>query len=219
MADEQGRLVLLDFGIMGRLDEKTRRTFAEIIHGFITRDYKRNAEAHFAAGYVPAGHSVDAFATALRAVGEPLFGKSADAVDMSRVLQQLFDVTALFDMHMRPELILLQRTMVAVEGVARALDPTINLWEAATPIVRGYVESEIGPARQVRRLKDATLKALEVAPRLPEYVARLGEAGGAARPDGAALAAAVKQEGRRTRRLIALAGLLALLLAGALAFR
>lgn len=218
MVDGAGRLVLIDFGIMGRLDEKTRRTFAEIIHGFITRDYKRNAEVHFAAGYVGAGHSVDAFATALRSVGEPLFGKSADAVDMSRVLQQLFDVTALFDMHLRPELILLQRTMVAAEGVARALDPSINLWEAATPVVKSYIADEIGPRRQARRLRDATLKALEIAPRLPAYVERLGEAAAelsASRADTqstAQMIALVRREGRMTRLALGLAAAAALIL-------
>lgn len=224
MVDGEGRLVLIDFGIMGRLDEKTRRTFAEIIHGFITRDYKRNAEVHFEAGYVGPGHSIDAFATALRSVGEPLFGKSADAVDMSRVLQQLFDVTALFDMHLRPELILLQRTMVAVEGVARALDPAINLWEAATPVVKSYIADEIGPRRQARRLRDATMKALEIAPRLPAYVERLGEAAAelSAPRDAAdipAMVALVRQESRLTRWLLLFAGLSALILAGAVVFR
>lgn len=226
MVDRQGRLVLVDFGIMGRLDEKTRRTFAEIIHGFITRDYKRNAEAHFEAGYVPPGHSVDAFATALRSVGEPLFGKSADAVDMSRVLQQLFDVTALFDMHLRPELILLQRTMVAAEGVARALDPSINLWEAATPVVRSYIESEIGPRRQARRLREATLKAIEIAPRLPAYVERLGEAAARAEadPDGERkaseeLAATIRREARFTRYAVVFAGLSAIAAAAAALMR
>jgi ubiquinone biosynthesis protein len=223
MVDAEGRLVLIDFGIMGRLDDKTRRTFAEIIHGFITRDYKRNAEAHFEAGYVPRGHSVEAFATALRSVGEPLFGKSADAVDMSRVLQQLFDVTALFDMHLRPELILLQRTMVAVEGVARSLDPAINLWEAATPVVKSYIADEIGPRRQARRLRDATLKALEIAPRLPAYVERLGEAAAMeprAGPDAAAERfAALRREIRTMRRLVLLLCLAVLALAAAVAWR
>jgi ubiquinone biosynthesis protein len=226
MVDGEGRLVLIDFGIMGRLDDKTRRTFAEIIHGFITRDYKRNAEVHFEAGYVPAGQSVDAFATALRAVGEPLFGKSADAVDMSRVLQQLFDVTALFDMHLRPELILLQRTMVAAEGVARALDPAINLWEAATPVVKSYIEGEIGPRRQVRRLRDAAAKALEIAPRLPDYVERIGEAARVAEGrEAAALAStarlekAVAREGRLTRTALVVLVFAAAVVAAAFAFR
>jgi ubiquinone biosynthesis protein len=226
MVDPKGRLVLVDFGIMGRLDERTRRTFAEIIHGFITRDYKRNAEVHFEAGYVPPGHSVEAFATALRAVGEPLFGKSADAVDMSRVLQQLFDVTALFDMHLRPELILLQRTMVAAEGVARALDPSINLWEAATPVVKSYIAGEIGPGGQARRLRAAALKALEIAPRLPAYVERLGEAAARVDPDPGGdreaardLASTIRREARLTRYAVIFAGLSAIAAAAAALMR
>ncbi len=227
MVDDQGRLVLIDFGIMGRLDDDARRTFAEIIHGFITRNYQRTAEVHFEAGYVPAGHSVEAFAQALRAVGEPLFGKSADAVDMSRVLQQLFDVTALFDMHLRPELILLQRTMVTVEGVARALDPGVNIWEAATPVVKSYIANEIGPRRQARRLRDATLKALELAPKLPQYVERLGEAAARVSDDRIGLshettrdlARALSREGRLTRGALVFAGLGALILAAVVFLR
>jgi ubiquinone biosynthesis protein len=142
--DQQGRLVLIDFGIMGRLDAKARRAFAEIIYGFIRRDYRAAAKAHFDAGYVPDHFNMDAFATALRAVGEPIFMKRASELDMSRVLQQLFDVTDVFDMHLRPELVLLQRTMVVVEGVARILDPDIDLWSTAEPIVRDYVQKEIG---------------------------------------------------------------------------
>ncbi len=141
IVDNEGRLALVDFGIMGRLDENTRHVFAEIIYGFITRDYARTAEVHFDAGYVGDGHSREAFAQAMRSVGEPLQGRNAAQVDMSRVLQQLFDVTALFEMHLRPELVLLQRTMVTVEGVARLLDPEIDMWEAATPVVRDYVNS------------------------------------------------------------------------------
>lgn len=176
IVDEKGRLALIDFGIMGRLDEDVRRTFAEIIYGFITRDYARTARVHFTAGYVPAGHSVDAFAQALRAVGEPLQGRNAAQVDMSRVLQQLFDVTALFDMHLRPELVLLQRTMVTVEGVARLLDPEIDMWAAATPVVRDYVNGAIGPKAQAEKLKSAAIKALEIAPKLPAYVESMGKA-------------------------------------------
>ncbi|MGE0409434.1 MAG: 2-polyprenylphenol 6-hydroxylase [Amphiplicatus sp.] len=221
MVDAAGRLVLIDFGIMGRLDEDARRTFAEIIHGFIIRDYQRTAEAHFAAGYVPAGQSVEAFAQALRAVGEPLFGKTADAVDMSRVLQQLFDVTALFDMHLRPELVLLQRTMVTVEGVARALDPGVNMWEAATPVVKSYIVDQVGPRRKARRLREATIKAIELAPRLPHYVEKIGEAArhiaddriGLSHETTADLAKALSREGRLTRAALVFAGIAALVLA------
>ncbi len=176
IVDNEGRLALVDFGIMGRLDENTRNVFAEIIYGFITRNYVRTAEVHFAAGYVPPGHSMEAFAQALRAVGEPLQGRNAAQVDMSRVLQQLFDVTALFDMHLRPELVLLQRTMVTVEGVARLLDPEIDMWTAATPVVKDYVNKAIGPMAQAEKLKAATVKAIEIAPRLPHYVETIGKA-------------------------------------------
>ena len=165
--DGEGRLVLIDFGIMGRLDEGARRAFAEIIYGFVSRDYRRAARAHFAAGYVPPQFNVDAFATALRAVVEPIFNKTADELDMSRVLQQLFDVTDVFDMHLRPELVLLQRTMVVVEGVARILDPKIDLWSTAEPIVRAYVQREIGLrafARQARTNAEAARSLFETFP-------------------------------------------------------
>ena len=176
IVDDDGRLALIDFGIMGRLDERTRNTFAEIIYGFITRNYRRTAEVHFEAGYISQRHSVEGFAQALRAVGEPLQGRNANQVDMSRVLQQLFDVTDLFDMHLRPELVLLQRTMVTVEGVARLLDPEIDMWAAADPVVRSYVNNAIGPAAQARKLRSATQKALEIAPDLPRYVEQIARA-------------------------------------------
>ena len=150
--DGQSRLVLLDFGIMGRMDEASRRTFARIIYGFIRRDYRDAAQAHFDAGWIPDRYDVGAFATALRSVGEPIFGKSAGDMDMSRVLQQLFDVTEVFDMHLRTELVLLQRTMVVVEGVSRVLDPDIDLWAAAEPVVRGYIEKSVGPRAVLRTL-------------------------------------------------------------------
>lgn len=225
MIDADGRLALVDFGIMGRLDEQTRRTFAEIIHGFITRDYRRTAKVHFDAGYVARTHSIDAFAQALRAVGEPLFGLSADKVDMSRVLQQLFDVTALFDMHLRPELVLLQRTMVTVEGVARSLDPEINMWEAAAPVVRSAIADAIGPRRQIDRLREATEKALDIAPHLPRYLETLAAASerlagaDAAREASDALAGDLSRQGRLTRAALWFAGVAALVLAAAVILR
>lgn len=227
MIDNEGRLALVDFGIMGRLDEQTRRTFAEIIHGFITRDYLRTAKVHFDAGYVSKKHSIDAFAQGLRAVGEPLFGLTADKVDMSRVLQQLFDVTALFDMHLRPELVLLQRTMVTVEGVARALDPEINMWEAATPIVRAAIAEALGPRRQIERLREATQKALDIAPHLPRYVEVIAAASERVSDDRLGLshettddlARALSHQGRKTRAALWFAGIAAFALAGALLLR
>ncbi|MBI1391564.1 MAG: 2-polyprenylphenol 6-hydroxylase [Alphaproteobacteria bacterium] len=225
MVRDDGRIVLIDFGIMGRLDQEARRTFAEIVHGFVTRDYQRTAKAHFAAGYVSESHSVDQFAQALRAVGEPLYGRNAANMDMSRILQQLFDVTDLFDMHLRPELVLLQRTMVIVEGVARALDPQINLWDAAAPVVRDYIADSVGPRRQIERLRDATEKALDIAPNIPRYIEMIGAASARAgalhedwsRTEMTALARALAREGRMTRAAFWFAGVAALVLAVATA--
>ena len=118
-----GDIIAYDFGIMGRLDEYTRRVYAEILFGFIRRDYRRVAEVHFEAGYVPADRDIDEFARALRVVGEPIFGMDATRISMARLLAYLFEVTERFGMETRTELILLQRTMVVVEGVARQLEP------------------------------------------------------------------------------------------------
>ena len=156
-------LTAIDFGIVGRLGPSERRYLAEILWGFISRDYDRIARVHFEAGYVPPHHSVEAFAQALRAVGEPVIGKQASQVSMGRLLGQLFEITDLFDMHLRPELILLQKTMVSVEGVARRLNTDHDLWAAARPVVEGWIRRELGPQAQVRDALEevrATLKAL-----------------------------------------------------------
>lgn len=156
-------LTAIDFGIVGRLGPSERRYLAEILWGFISRDYERIARVHFEAGYVPPEHSVEAFAQALRAVGEPVIGKQASQVSMGRLLGQLFEITDLFDMHLRPELILLQKTMVSVEGVARRLNPDHDLWAAAQPVVERWIRRELGPQAQIRDAVDelrATLKAL-----------------------------------------------------------
>ncbi|GAD56264.1 ubiquinone biosynthesis monooxygenase ubiB [Limimaricola cinnabarinus LL-001] len=162
-----GTLIALDFGIMGRIDEYTRRVYAEIIFGFIRKDYRRVAEVHFEAGYVPADRDVDAFASALRAVGEPIFGMDASRISMARLLNYLFEVTEHFGMETRTELILLQRTMVVVEGVARTLDPHINIWEASRPVVEDYIRESIGPKAVARDLGRTIQVLSRFGPRLP----------------------------------------------------
>ena len=147
--DETGRLVAVDFGIMGRLGAKERRFLAEILYGFITRDYHRVAEVHFEAGYVPPHHSVDNFAQAIRAIGEPIHNRIAQEISMARLLTLLFEVTALFDMQTRPELLLLQKTMVVVEGVARSFDPRLDIWTTAEPVVREWIERNLGPIGKI----------------------------------------------------------------------
>jgi ubiquinone biosynthesis protein len=144
--DTQGRIVFVDFGIMGRLGARERRFLAEILYGFITRNYHRTAEVHFEAGYVPPHHSVEDFAQAIRAIGEPIHNRKAEDISMAKLLTLLFEVTGLFDMKTRPELLLLQKTMVVVEGVARSLDPQLDMWKTAEPVVREWVERHLGPA-------------------------------------------------------------------------
>ena len=143
--DDQGQLVAVDFGIMGRLGPKERRFLAEILFGFITRDYMRTAQVHFDAGYVPRHHSVESFAQAIRAIGEPIHNRPAEDISMAKLLTLLFEVTGLFDMRTRPELLLLQKTMVVVEGVARSLDPKLDMWTTADPVVREWIERNLGP--------------------------------------------------------------------------
>lgn len=146
LIDNNGKVVLIDFGIMGRLTGREQRFLAEILFGFITQNYRRAAEVHFWAGYVPEHHSIDVFAQALRAIGEPIMDRPAEDISMGHLLGQLFVYTELFDMETRPELIMLQKTMVVVEGVARTLDPKLNIWTTAEPIVRDWIERELGPA-------------------------------------------------------------------------
>ena len=152
--DDDRRLIAVDFGIMGRLGTKERLFLAEILHGFITRDYYRTAEVHFEAGYVPPRHSIEDFAQAIRAIGEPIHNRTAEDISMARLLALLFEVTGLFDMRTRPELLLLQKTMVVVEGVARSLDPKLDMWSTAEPVVREWMTRHLGPAGKLESAAD-----------------------------------------------------------------
>ncbi len=162
-----GDIIAYDFGIMGRIDPYTRRVYAEILIGFIRRDYHRVAEVHFEAGYVPPDRDIDEFARALRAVGEPIFGMEASRISMSRLLAYLFEVTEKFGMQTRTELILLQRTMVVVEGVARTLDPHINIWQVARPVVEQYIAEAVGPKALLRDMVATARVLARFGPRLP----------------------------------------------------
>ena len=147
--DREGTLVAVDFGIIGRLSAREGMFLAEILYGFITRDYMRISQVHFEAGYVPPDQDPASFAQALRAIGEPIMGLSANDISMARLLTQLFEVTAQFNMQTQPQLLLLQKTMVVVEGVARTLNPDLNMWVTAEPVVRGWIERKLGPAGRI----------------------------------------------------------------------
>ncbi|TCT07775.1 2-polyprenylphenol 6-hydroxylase [Aquabacter spiritensis] len=172
--DAQGRLAVVDCGIMGRLGVKERRFLAEILYGFITRDWRRTAQVHFDAGYVPMHHSVEDFSLAIRAIGEPIHSRSAEQISMAKLLSLLLEVTALFDMKTRPELVLLQKTMVVVEGVARSLDPQLNMWTTSAPVVEDWIARNLGP---VGRLQEAGAGLGEVGSFVADVPALLTRAG------------------------------------------
>ena len=170
--DHEGRLIAVDFGIMGRLGVKERLFLAEILHGFITRDYHRVAEVHFEAGYVPRHHSVENFAQAIRAIGEPIHSRTAEEISMARLLALLFEVTGIFDMRTRPELLLLQKTMVVVEGVARSFDPKLDMWSTAEPVVGEWIARHLGPAGKLENAADGAFELGRFAGNLPGLLTR-----------------------------------------------
>ncbi len=170
MVAPDGDLIAIDFGIMGRLDRRAARWLAEILFGLITGDYRRVAEIHFEAQYVPAHHNVAEFATALRSVGEPMRGQSVKDMSVGNMLDSLFAITRDFDMVTQPHLLLLQKTMVMVEGVATMLDPDVNMWEIAEPVVRDWLRGELGPEAL---LADRIVEDMRTLTRLPDLVRRI----------------------------------------------
>lgn len=176
---DDGTLVLIDFGILGRLSPREQRFHAEILYGFLKRDYLRIAEIHFEAGYVPSHHGIEDFASALRAVGEPIFGKMASDVSMSKVLLQLFEITEIFDMQMQPQLIMLQKTMMQTEGVCRRLVPDFDMWGTAAPVVEASMRRELGPEGRIGDFLDNLDRARRTLEKLPdatENIAALAKA-------------------------------------------
>ena len=170
--EADGTIVAVDLGIAGRLGKKERRFLAEILYGFITRDYLRVAEVHFEAGYVPRTHDVHAFAQAIRAIGEPIHGQPAETISMARLLTLLFEVTELFDMQTRTELVLLQKTMVVVEGVARTLDPAFNMWKTSEPVVGDWIRANLGPRGMLEDARDGLGALVSLARQAPDLAAR-----------------------------------------------
>jgi ubiquinone biosynthesis protein len=173
--DASGAIVVVDFGIMGRLDRATRWYLADMLVGFLVGDYRRVAEVHFAAGYVPATRSVDAFTQACRAIGEPILGRPLQDISVARLLAQLFQVTEQFDMETQPQLLLLQKTMVLVEGVGRRLDPEINIWAMARPLIETWMRDNRGVEAQLRQRLEIWGGTIERLPRVVEKLENLIE--------------------------------------------
>lgn len=201
--DAKGDIVAVDFGIMGRLDPPMRRFMADTLYGFLQRDYRAIAEAHFAVGFVAPDRSIDAFAQALRSVGERVFGRPAHEISMARLLQQLFEITDMFGMRMQPQLVWLQKTMVVVEGVARDLDPDHNLWEASRPVVERWMRETLSPETRLREaasgLGEFGRSMQAIVGQVAQAANSLAETGIRLHPESAALIA--EEEVRRTRHV------------------
>ncbi len=165
-------IIAVDFGIMGRIKKQERKFLANIIYGFITRDYHRIAQMHIDIGYVPKSQSVDDFALALRSIGEPIQGQLSSEISMGKLLGQLLAITEIFDMQTRPELVLLQKTMVLVEGVALSLDPKLNFWEVSKPVVEKWIKEQAGPKGKIEEAKEGFEILLKTAKQIPELVER-----------------------------------------------
>lgn len=175
MVSSDGTLIALDCGIMGRLGAREQRFLAEILHGFVTRNYMAAARAHFEAGYVPPIHSVEEFAQGLRAIGEPIADRPATEISMARFLGQLFEYTSLYDMKTRPELILLQKNLVVAEGVARTLNPELNLWRAAEPVVKEWLTRELGPTAKLQKMTEGFKAIDRFLDNIPNHLRHLEE--------------------------------------------
>ena len=168
--DKDGNIIPIDFGIMGRLDKNNKKYLAEILYGFIQRDYIKVAEVHFLAGLVPKSTSKDDFAQALRSIGEPIFGQSIKDISGGNLLAQLFDITEKFNMQTQTQLLLLQKTMVSVEGVARKLNPDTNIWEVSRPILEELIKSTKGPESKIKKTIEVSKEILEKIPDLPDVM-------------------------------------------------
>ena len=174
--DSNGQIVPIDFGIMGRLDKLSQRFLAEILFGFIQRDYKKVAEVHLSAGLVPREVQVNDLAQALRSIGEPIFGQSVKDISGGKLLKQLFDVTEKFNMQTQPQLLMLQKTMVVVEGVARKLNPETNIWETSKPVLEKWLSESKDPINTINETLRDSVDALKKLPNLPEVMNKANQA-------------------------------------------
>ncbi|SEH52787.1 2-polyprenylphenol 6-hydroxylase [Magnetospirillum fulvum] len=170
--DADGNLVAVDFGIMGRVDKPTRRFLGEMLLGFLSGDYRKVAEVHFAAGYVPADQSIDAFTQACRSIAEPILGRPMQEISIARLLGQLFQITETFEMETQPQLLLLQKSMLVAEGVGRNLDANVNMWLLAQPLIEDWMRAHLGPEARVREAVGTVLSSIERLPRLLQEAER-----------------------------------------------
>ncbi len=176
LIDNDGHIVPIDFGIMGRLDKMSKRFLAEILFGFIQRDYKKVAEVHLIAGLVPKDVPINDLAQALRSIGEPIFGQAVKDISGGKLLKQLFDVTEKFNMQTQPQLLMLQKTMVVVEGVARKLNPETNIWTTSKPILENWLKETKNPMNTINETINNTSEVIKRLPEFPEIMDKANQA-------------------------------------------
>ena len=174
--DNNGQIVPIDFGIMGRLDKMSKRFLAEILFGFIQRDYRKVAEVHLLAGLVPKNVPIDDLAQALRSIGEPIFGQAVKDISGGKLLKQLFDVTEKFNMQTQPQLLMLQKTMVVVEGVARKLNPNTNIWTTSKPVLENWLRETKDPIIAINETLQNTSEVIKRLPEFPEIMDKANQA-------------------------------------------
>ena len=174
--NNNGQIVPVDFGIMGRIDKENRRFLAEILYGFIKRDYKKVAEVHILAGLVPRETQLEPLSQALRSIGEPIFGQKVKDISGGKLLKQLFDITDKFNMQTQPQLLMLQKTMVVVEGVARKLNPDTNIWETSRPVLEKWLKETKDPLSNITETLKETAETLKRLPNLPEVMDKANQA-------------------------------------------
>ncbi len=174
--DNNGHIVPIDFGIMGRLDKISKRFLAEILFGFIQRDYRKVAEVHLVAGLVPKEVPIDDLAQALRSIGEPIFGQTVKDISGGKLLKQLFDVTEKFNMQTQPQLLMLQKTMVVVEGVARKLNPNTNIWTTSKPVLENWLRETKDPMTTINETIQSTSEVIKRLPEFPEIMDKANQA-------------------------------------------
>ena len=176
LINNDGHIVPIDFGIMGRLDKMSKRFLAEILFGFIQRDYKKVAEVHLVAGLVPKDVPINDLAQALRSIGEPIFGQAVKDISGGKLLKQLFDVTEKFNMQTQPQLLMLQKTMVVVEGVARKLNPETNIWTTSKPILENWLKETKNPMTTINETINSTSEVIKRLPEFPEIMDKANQA-------------------------------------------
>ena len=171
--EPDGRYIAVDFGIMGTLTTEDQRYLAENLLAFFHRDYRRVAELHLESGWVPAGTRVDEFEAAIRTVCEPIFQKPLSEISFGHFLLRLFQTARRFNMEVQPQLVLLQKTLLNIEGIGRQLYPELDLWATAKPFMERWIQDQVGPSAFLRRIQKSLPILSEQAPDLPLTLIKL----------------------------------------------